>query len=330
MRSDRLSVRRFVLIALTLPVLIVLIGVAIQLVVLPTLPDPVANHWGLSGEPNGFGPVWITPLLTVVGGLGLPVLITVSALTSMRRGDRGFAYRLLGALALGLAVLMSVLGTWTLVLQSGLEDATDGPSILLPLAVSFTVAAMAGVCGWWVQPHEPWRPAPVVPTEVVSLLPGERAVWLQRASIARSGMIVLGAALVLMVVLTTVTLLLTPDPVATWVMIGATLLIAALVVTTLAFHVRVDDEGLTINSVAGWPRVHVPLSDVDSAAVVAVNPVGQFGGWGMRWGPAGFGVVLRTGEGIEVRRRSGKTLTVTVDDAATGAALLNALTVRTG
>jgi len=59
-----------------------------------------------------------------------------------------------------------------------------------------------------------------------------------------------------------------------------------------------------------------------------VDPMGQFGGWGLRWGPAGFGVVLRTGEGIEVRRRSGKTLTVTVDDAATGAALLNALVAR--
>lgn len=330
MTSDRLSVRRFVLVALILPAAIVLSGLAIQVVVLPTLPDPVAIHWGTSGAPNGFGPAWITVLLTVVVGLGFPALIAVSALSSMRRGDRGFAYRLLGAVALGVAVLMTVLGTWTLVLQSGLEDAADGPSVLVPLAVSFAVAVLSGILGWLVQPHEPWRPVAVVPTEAVPLAPGERAVWLQRVSIARSGATVLVAALVLMVVLTTITLVLTPDPVATWVMIGATLLIAALVLTTLAFHVRVDDEGLTINSVAGWPRAHVPLDDIDRAAVVEVNPMGQFGGWGMRWGPAGFGVVLRAGEGIEVRRRSGKTLTVTVDDAATGAALLNALATRVG
>lgn len=200
----------------------------------------------------------------------------------------------------------------------------------MPLAASFVAAALAGAAGWALQPHEPWRPAATLPAETVALAPGERAVWLQRVSIARSGAIVLISVLVLMIALTVVTVVVSAEPVAMWVMIGATLLVAALVVTTTAFHVRVDDAGLTINSVAGWPRVHVPLRDVESAAVVSVNPMGQFGGWGMRWGPAGFGVVLRSGEGIEVRRRSGKMLTVTVDDAATGAALLDALVARTG
>lgn len=324
MTGDRLSVRRFILVALIVPAVLVAVALAAQIILLPTLPDPVAIHWGISGEPNGFGPAWLTVLLTVIVGFGLPVLIALSTVSSMRRGDQGFAYRLLGAVALGLAVLMTMLGTWTLAIQAGVEDAADGPSILLPLAVTFVSAFLAGVVGWALQPHEPWRPAAHVPTPSVPLARGERALWLQRVSIARSGAIALVAALVLLVILTVVTVLLTPDPLALWVMIGATLLVAVLTITTVAFHVRVDDEGLTINSVAGWPRVHVPTVDIESAAVVQVDPMGQFGGWGMRWGAAGFGVVLRTGEGIEVRRRSGKTLTVTVDDAATGAALLNA------
>ncbi len=328
MTVETRPVRRFVWVALILPAVIVAIGVVIQALVLPTLPHPVAVHWGLSGQPNGFGPAWLITVLTVGVGLGLPVLIALSALASLRRGDRGVTYRLLGAVALGSATLMSVLGTSTLLLQSGLADAAAGPSALPALLGSFGAAAVAGLLGWLLQPHAPWRPDHTLPVDAVPLAPGERAVWLQRVTIARSGAVVLIATLVLMIVLTVVTTTVSADPFATWVLVGVTVLIVGLVVTTLAFHIRVDEEGLSINSVVGWPRVHVPLDEVESAAVVEVNPMGQFGGWGMRWGPAGFGVVLRTGEGIEVRRRGGKTLTVTVDDAATGAALLNALSAR--
>jgi hypothetical protein len=42
----------------------------------------------------------------------------------------------------------------------------------------------------------------------------------------------------------------------------------------------------------------------------------------------GVGYVVRTGEGIEVERTSGRRFVVTVDDAATGAALLTTLADR--
>jgi hypothetical protein len=106
-------------------------------------------------------------------------------------------------------------------------------------------------------------------------------------------------------------------------------LLLALAATTLAFHVRVDDSGLHVESVLGIPRFHVPLGDIESAARVDVNPMGEFGGWGLRQSTGRrFGVVLRAGEAIEVLRRGGKRFVVTVDDAATGAALLEALVSR--
>jgi hypothetical protein len=110
---------------------------------------------------------------------------------------------------------------------------------------------------------------------------------------------------------------------------GLALLLLAFAATTLAFHVRVDDSGLHVDSVLGIPRFHVPLSDIESAARVEVNPMGEFGGWGLRLSTGRrFGVVLRAGDAIEVLRRSGKRFVVTVDDAATGAALLEALVSR--
>ena len=56
-----------------------------------------------------------------------------------------------------------------------------------------------------------------------------------------------------------------------------------------------------------------------------MGPFGDFGGWGIRWGIDGrFGIVLRTGEGIEVTGENGRVRVVTIDDAATAAAVLSA------
>ena len=60
-----------------------------------------------------------------------------------------------------------------------------------------------------------------------------------------------------------------------------------------------------------------------------VDPAAEFGGWGFRLGLDGrFGIVLHAGEAIQVERRHGRPLVVTVDDAQTGAGLLAALVAR--
>ena len=106
------------------------------------------------------------------------------------------------------------------------------------------------------------------------------------------------------------------------------MLLIVLALTTTTFRVRVDASGLTTVSPAGFPRFTVPLSEVRSVAVTDVNPLGEFGGYGLRWTPGGFGVVLRRGPAIDVTRTSGKRFVVTVEDAARGAALLRAFAVR--
>ncbi|WP_454158682.1 hypothetical protein [Microbacterium lacticum] len=223
---------------------------------------------------------------------------------------------------------MAVLSTGTVLGQVGLGSAQDAPSIALPVLVALAAAIVAGVAGWMLQPHQPYRPT-LVAGKDVHLAAGERAVWLQRVQLARGGAITLGVALVLLLAMTLVTGFAGAPAGVLAITIAVTLVLALLVATTVAFHVRVDETGLTVNSVVGIPRVHVPLSDIDRVEAVQVNPMGEFGGWGLRWAPGGgFGVVLRSGPGIRVRRTGGKVFTVTVDDAATGAALLEALRVR--
>ena len=329
--TDRapLAVRRFTLVALVLPLIVTAIAVTIQLILLPRVPDPIAIHWGSSGGPNGSGPAWMMIVVTLVVGLGVPLLIALSARAGLRRGDRGATYRLLGAVALATSVLMGVLGAWTFAAQAGLASWQDAPPAVVPLVVAVAAAIVAGVLGWLVQPDDPYRPTLLAEKTPIEVDSDERAVWLQRAQLARGAAIALVAAFVLLLVVTLVSVFADAPAGSVVVLIVVTIVCAAAVVSTLAFHVRVDAAGLTVNSIVGLPRVHVPLRDIASVEAVDVNPMGEFGGWGMRWAPGGgFGVVLRSGPGIRVHRTNGKVVTVTVEDAATGAALLGALAAR--
>lgn len=320
--------RRFTLVALVLPIATTAVAVVAQLLLLALVPVVVATHWGWSGAPDGFAPAWTVPLATVVLGLGLPGALFATSAGGLRRGDHGVSYRLLGAVALGLAVLVGALGVATLGIQVGRTDAAVPlPFLLLPGVL--VAAAAAGLIGWAVQPHVPWRSTPSASVPVVPVHAGERVVWMQGVSLARAGAVVLWIAFAVGC-LAALPVVFLGDAVAAIVSGLVVVILFVVVATTLRFHVRVDPEGLTAVSAAGWPRVHVPTDDVASAEVVEVSPFGQFGGWGLRWSGGGRqGLVLRAGEGVLVRRHDGRTLTVTVDDATTAAGLLTAYATLT-
>jgi len=328
--ADTLNIarRRFTLVALIVPAVATVVATAVQLLFVARVPSTVATHWGWSGAPDGFAPAWTVPLATVLIGIGMPVVLFAASIGGLRRGDHGAAYRLLGAVDTGVAVLVGALGTATLGIQL---DRTD-PAVTLPVLLIPTVilaAVAAGLIGWAVQPHVPWRPTPAGAAIDVPVRAGERVVWLQGVTLARAGAVVLWIAFGIGC-LAVLPVLFLGDLVSAVIAGIVVVVLFVVVATTLRFHVRVDPEGLTAVSAAGWPRVHVPSADIVSAEVVEVSPMGEFGGWGIRWASGGRqGVVLRTGEGVLVRRRDGRTLTVTVDDAATAAGLLTAYAALT-
>ncbi|CEA07320.1 hypothetical protein BN1051_00632 [Arthrobacter saudimassiliensis] len=299
MSADTASARRrFLLVAVAVPAVVVAAALALQLAALGSLPDPVAVHWGGQG-PDGFGPAWLPVLLTAVFGALVPALMVLSALPGLR--DGGVSYRFLGALVPGFTVLLCMVLTWGQLMQAGLADARQAPGIGFPLLAS-TAAGLA-----------------------VAALPW--AVWFREASLALPGLLlILGA--VTAALAGTVIAWLWAEAALAWVLTAVTLVLLAAAATTTAFRVRVDGQGLTVTSVAGVPRFHIAPDDVASAEAVTVNPMGEFGGWGLRSAPGRFGVVLRTGEALQVRRRNGRQFVVTVDDAGTAAALLQALARR--
>lgn len=103
----------------------------------------------------------------------------------------------------------------------------------------------------------------------------------------------------------------------------------ALVGSLCSWVAVVDHRGLTVRSVAGVRLKHVPLTDVVSARVRTVRAVRDFGGYGWRLALDGTtGLVLRSGEALDVETTSGRRFVITVDDAATAAALLTELAGR--
>ncbi|MFC0314169.1 DUF1648 domain-containing protein [Gordonia phosphorivorans] len=327
--ADELARRRpliaFTAVAILLPVFAIVLATAVQLSLLGSLPDQIAMHWNLAGEPDRWAPAWSLPLTTAVLGLLTVALITAPAVRPLAQGDGGWVYRVLGGTSLGVVVLLTILFTATAWYQ------TDGRTV--PVAGVVGVAALAAVaCGAVAAALLPIPPAGADRAAVasgLSLAPDERAAWL-RTTAASTGTAALAVGGFVLALLTTIYTWATGE--STGAVVGAavvTLLILLAIAMTVAFRVRVDERGLTVSSVAGLPRLRVPLEDIVEVRVnPEVRPLGDYGGYGIRRIGTRTGVVPRRGPAIVVERTNGRSFGVVVDDAETGATLLAALVDR--
>jgi hypothetical protein len=314
---------RVALASLAAAAAILLAGVLVAWLWRHDLPDPVATHWSGSKVPDGFGRLMPTAW-GVLGGLGLPTCALMAAIGWLA-GRTAAIRRLMAGLTVGTAVFLAVTFDGTLVPQRGLADAAQvGPDAAEGyLVLALVAAVVAGCAALPFIRSDPPLPAtdPVDPgAPQVTLKDGERAVWVGRARVARGYFVTLGAVTLLFVVL----LILVPM----WFMVLMTVLTLALMLAFAWITVRVDQAGLHVRGAFGWPRSDVPADEVLEAHVEPVNPLADFGGWGWRLGRDRHGVVVRRGDAIVVTQTGDRTFVVTVDDAATGAALLNTYAAR--
>lgn len=281
------------------------------------LPDPIATHWNAGGRPDGFGSLasYLVPLWTA-GALCVAAFCALVAF----RGQSATTRRMGVASSVWITVFLAAIALIPLAGQRGATaaaDTRDGmASLAVALAGSLVIAALAARA----VPGDPPLPAtgPVTPgAERLPLNPGERAVWIGTVS-STPILVAGGVATALVTALAIETRL--------WALLVVALLLAALLGTMASFDVRIDQDGLTVRSAAGWPRARVPAGEVIRASAVQVSPFRQYGGWGWRVRADGdVGIVLRRGEAIEVRRTGDRSLTVTVDGAEQAAALLNTM-----
>jgi len=300
---------------------------------MPSLPDPMAIHWGDDGV-NGFATKW--SYIPLVLGIGAAVVVLTALLAwgahRLPQSSAGPVIgpwspttRFMGALNLGLAALIAFIalaGAWV---QRGLPDAADAPGIGIPTLIGFALLVMLAVVGWFLQPPSPVSAADeALPAGSIALDAGTRAAWFGTATMARTGVVVLVASLALLAVMTVFFAIVGED--SWWLLATITLLMALLIGTMVVFRVRVNAQGLRVRSLLGWPNTRIPLQRIEKIETVQLDPLREFGGWGWRIAVDGRrGVVLRAGEALQVTRTDGRIFVVTVDGALVAAAALETL-----
>lgn len=311
---------RTALLALAVPVAVQVATAAVALSWRDRLPDPVATHWGTDG-PDGFASVTFSVL--TIGGVGLGLALLFWAIGHFW-GQVASTRRLAAGVGVGMSVFLAGVQLLTLAPQRGLDDATQSGDIGTAMGLSFAAALVIGaLVAWLLVPGDVERAATApVPAsaERLPLPDGERAAWIRQTSGGPSLWVFAAATsgLAAAAILT-----------AQWWMLSIPAILGALGVMMFVWNVRVDAHGLDVRSAVGWPRLHVPATSVEGASARPVRPLKEFGGYGWRTAAGGaIGIILRGGEGLEVVHSGGKRLVVTIDDAATAAALLNTMADR--
>jgi hypothetical protein len=309
-------------IAILLPLVATLVGI---LVIVPFVPArDIAVHWGAGGAPDGYAPAWVTVLVLAIVGVLTPLAFGIPLLAARRDGV-SFTQKVLAVVSLWLAVFLALLGGWMILGQQdpAAEPPAVGLGLLLAFGVSLPVAALAWV---FAPPTVPVEPVGV-PAEPLAIAEGERSVWIGRTRLATPGLIAVVLAIVLSAAAGVFAAIVTDGAAAA--VLGVPVLLLALLLMTSVWTVRADSSGLTVRSATGWPRFRVPADEIAQAGTTRATALGEFGGWGIRFGRGRrLGIIMRSGDALEVQNRDGGALVVTVDDAGTAARLLSAVAQR--
>ncbi|MEU9123549.1 DUF1648 domain-containing protein [Streptomyces sp. NPDC048506] len=288
---------------------------AVYVSVSTRLPEPLATHFGVSGRADGYSSTH--GFLT--GCLG--VLLVLGTAFGLAAQARRFADAAPWLVVTGYATAAGIGYPLCLTLLHN-ADVTDAATVRLPLwqvAVTLAVALLAGAVGWLLagrSARSPQRAAGDAPR--LDLPAGTTAGWSR--TIGSRPLNVLGALMLCAGVVVVV---------RADALTGAFLLASASVVLGLtSVRVTVDRRGLTLAPLLILPASRIrfrriPLERVVEATSRPINCLADLGGWGYRILPGRSGLALRSGDGIVIRLTNGREFMVTVDDAATAAALLN-------
>jgi hypothetical protein len=314
---DHATARRAALIAaIWIPLAIIVVAEIVVAIVGLGSHDTLIVHWGGTGS-DRTGPWWTYAIL--IAAIGLPIVAGTGFF--LARASRLSAMNTwMPAIVLGVTVFHALgIGVGAVVLNG----ASFTP--LVPIVGGAVIGVAAALITWRVLPREAPAPSTIEPAGAIPVKSGEVAAWTGRYHPPAGLIGVIAGVIAALVVLDLVLdLTSTVRAIGLWIVPGILLVV---LVATAEFRIRASSAGLTVRSIVGIPYFRVPAADIARAGVVHVNPIADFGGWGLRWviGPSGksrIGIVSRKGQALEVVRKDGRSIVISVDDAGTAAAVL--------
>lgn len=312
---DHATARRAAIIAAVwIPLAIVVASEAVIVAVGSTGSAQLIVRWS---PDERLGPWWTYAVL--VAAAGLPVIALIGFFVVRARRMAGMN-TWIPAVAVGITVFHAVgMGVGAVVLNSSPLAPT------LPLVLGAALAIAGAVVTWLLLPQEAPSLDQAAAAPALPIRAGEVAGWTGRVELP-SWFIALVTAIASVLVAVGVMLILTVGP-GLWIVFIAPALMFAALLTTSQFVVSAGPRGFLVRSTLGWPRLRIPAAELAKAGTITVDPLADFGGWGIRWviGPdrrGRWGVVTRRGTGLEVFRRDGRSIVVTLDDAGTAATVL--------
>ena len=316
--------RSVLIVGVIAPVVITLAASGVAASWFPLLPATVAIHWDASNRPNGF----TTPLgfLLTIGVMSVALAALFAGIVAgTAEGGLSIRHKLLLLVSPFIAVLLMTVMLVSLATQRGLVDAAAAPSPVGAIIPGLLLGLVAAVIGWFLLPRaRPTEDQYATSPAPTALTPTDRVLW-TRSVRSPWWLIALVSGIAVLVIIPAV---IVPSP-ALWVWVLAIPLAPALLLGTLVWRVHVDNAGVVVRSFMGFPRFRLRLADIESASVPVVNPLVEFGGWGIRFGAGRrVGIILGGGDALEVHRTNGSSLVVTVGDAVGAASLINGLVAR--
>ncbi|SDM81870.1 SdpI family protein [Allokutzneria albata] len=308
---------RRVLLSALAPVLALSAFAVLQLSLAHRLPERLATHADPQGEVDGFSSVpaffWSAFAVgSVLGALGVFAVIATRRSPSTQRVFTG--------IAVGVSTNFIALQSIFLLRQVDVTDPSTVDFAWWSFVIPFVAGLLGGTAGYLLAGRTVAPAAEPLPSDAprIPLAAEERASWSQTV-VTRMPVVVSVLVLALGIFVTYA---------VGWP--GILVLLSALtLMCSASVRVTVDSNGLAVRpTFPGWPRKRIGLDRIAHASVRETEPVRKFGGWGYRYWGRTTAVVLRAGEAISLELTDGSEFLVTVDDAATGSALVNSLAER--
>lgn len=320
---------RMLLVAVLVPIVITVAGVLVSIALASHAPSRIAVHWNINGRIDGYGSPFQYPILMAAICVPIIVFLGGTAVLISHRSPVTAMIKLLAVSSLWVTTLIAVGFTGALLGQPTAASVAKASGPGIALIVGAAIAFLVSVGAWFVLPKAQKSPTDDEITAVapVVLADGERASWIRTAAASHQ---VVWAFAVIGVFLGVVDIVVVESTNGQfWWFSFIPVVMLLIVLSNLAWTVRVDARGVKIRSVLAFPSITIPLDNIEKANVVDIRAFSQYGGWGIRYNLQGrIGIILRSGPALEVHRKKGLVVVITVEDATTAAALINGLVQR--